>query len=515
MVAREGAMDTATRCAIYVRVSSAGQEDGYSLATQEARCRAYAAERGWHVAGVWSDVHTGAEWRERPGLSALREAVRRRSVDAVLAFALDRLSRKQAHVAILAEEFDAAGVALDFVSERFEESSVGEFIRSAKAFAAEVEREKLTERTVRGRVARVRAGHLIPGPRPPYGYRWRDGRKGALDADPVTAPVAARIFADVAGGTSLNRVAAALSAEGIPSPTGKPLWHASTLSTLLHSPRYLGEAYGWGLRKAGATPQTFDPAKAIKLPAGTVPALVDAATWRAVQDTLGRNKQRSIGRAKHPEAALLRGGFVRCGTCGRAAKVRPRGDGRGVDYYCGPGRGLPCPRPTAMKGSLLDPAVWARARRVITDPATVAREVARLRETDPTADDLAAVDRALAEVTRQQTNLAGALAMLSTPEAMAPLAARMEELAARAAAFAQDRAAIEQRRAAWETAQGDLRGLAEWCATVARNVDRLTWEEKRLGLTALGFAVTLYPSGHEPRFVVTADVGGAMLSNTT
>ncbi len=35
------------RTAIYCRVSSAGQEENYSLATQEASCRAYAAEQGW------------------------------------------------------------------------------------------------------------------------------------------------------------------------------------------------------------------------------------------------------------------------------------------------------------------------------------------------------------------------------------------------------------------------------------------------------------------------------------
>ena len=93
------------RCAIYIRVSSGGQEDGYSLETQEARCRAHAETQGFDVLGVFHDVHTGAEWRERPGLSQLRQAVRSGELDVVLAFALDRLSRKQTHVAILADEF--------------------------------------------------------------------------------------------------------------------------------------------------------------------------------------------------------------------------------------------------------------------------------------------------------------------------------------------------------------------------------------------------------------------------
>ncbi|MFT4037630.1 MAG: recombinase family protein [Thermomicrobiales bacterium] len=181
------------RCAIYIRVSSGGQEDEYSLETQEARCRTYAEANELDVLEIFQDVHTGAEWRERPGLTQLRQAVRSGAIDIVLAFALDRLSRKQTHVAILADEFQHAGARLAFVTEDFENTAVGEFIRSAKAFAAEVEREKLAERTVRGRIARVQSGKLIPGGRPPYGYRWRDETKGQLEIDPVTGPVAQRI----------------------------------------------------------------------------------------------------------------------------------------------------------------------------------------------------------------------------------------------------------------------------------------------------------------------------------
>ena len=85
-------------------------------------------------------------------------------------------------------------------------------------------------------------------------------------------------------------------------------------------------------------PQWFDPEKAIRLPDGTIPPLVDRATWAAVQAILKRNKAQSIRSAKNPEAALLRGGFVHCGTCGRVMKVRPRSKG-GVDYYCGSSNG--------------------------------------------------------------------------------------------------------------------------------------------------------------------------------
>jgi site-specific DNA recombinase len=433
------------RVAIYCRVSSVAQEDGYSLETQEARCRLYADQHGLTVVAVYRDVHTGVEWRERPGLTTLRAQVRRAEIDVILAFALDRLSRKQAHVAILADEIAQVGARLEFVTERFEETAVGEFLRSAKAFAAEVEREKLAERTVRGRIARVHSGKLIPGARPPYGYRWRDATKGQLDEDPATAPIVRGIFTAMAEGTSLNKIADTLTRDRVPTPTGKGVWHASTLSTILHRPAYKGDAFGWGFCKAGASPQHFDPEKAIRLPEGTIPPLIDHATWDAVQAVLLRNKAQSIRSAKHPEAALLRGGFARCGTCGRAMKVRPRSKG-GVDYYCGPSRGLPCPHPTSIMGTVLDPAVWKRARSIIIDPATVSREVERLRGTDPTADDRRSVTRLLSEVERQRANIASAVGMLDDADAVAPLVVQLRQLAERQRALEAERVGLEQRQ---------------------------------------------------------------------
>ena len=502
------------RCAVYVRVSSSAQEDGYSLETQEARCRAHAEAQGLHVLGVFQDVHTGAEWRERPGLTQLRQAVRSGEIDVVLAFALDRLSRKQTHVAILADEFQHAGTRLEFVTEDFENTAVGEFIRSAKAFAAEVEREKLAERTVRGRIARVQSGKLIPGGRPPYGYRWRDATKGQLEIDPVTGPVAQRIFSSVAGGMSLHRIGKELAAEGIPNPSGQRVWHGSTLCGILHRHAYKGVAFAWGIRKAGVQPQTFNPDKAIRLPDGTIPALVDEQTWDAVQLVLQRNKAQSIRSAKNPEAALLRNGFVRCGTCGRTMKTRTRSKG-GVDYYCGGSSNILCAHPTSIKGSILDAAVWTRVRGIIIDPTTVAKELERLRHADPTGEELASVQRLIDDINRQQANLARAIALLEDPHASAPLVAQLASLSNRRKALEQERDSVQERRASWFAAQANLENLEQWSKTVADRVDELTWEQKRLALNALNVTVDIYPAGSQPRFIIKAEIEAQTVSTTT
>src|SRR4051794_18796996 len=121
-------MPTAARAVIYTRVSSVGQEDNYSLETQEAACRAIAVERGWEVAGIYRDVHTGTELFERQGLAALRESVRAGNSTIVLAYALDRLSRDQAHLGFLISEWDHAGARLELAMEKLDDTPLGRLL---------------------------------------------------------------------------------------------------------------------------------------------------------------------------------------------------------------------------------------------------------------------------------------------------------------------------------------------------------------------------------------------------
>src|SRR5918998_991779 len=94
------------RAAIYVRVSSTGQEDNYSLPTQEAGCRAWCDRHGFEVAAVYKDVWTGAEVFERPGLGRCRADMRDGAFAVLVVYALDQLSRDQNHLGLVLSEAD-------------------------------------------------------------------------------------------------------------------------------------------------------------------------------------------------------------------------------------------------------------------------------------------------------------------------------------------------------------------------------------------------------------------------
>ena len=81
----------------------------------------------------------------------------------VVAYDVDRLSRNQNQIEVLFDEAEQAGTQLQFGMEKFEDTATGRFILAARAFIGEVEREKISERTMRGKAERARTGKIPQG----------------------------------------------------------------------------------------------------------------------------------------------------------------------------------------------------------------------------------------------------------------------------------------------------------------------------------------------------------------
>jgi site-specific DNA recombinase len=125
----------------------------------------YAVQSGYQVDDkhVYREVYTGTELWARPQLTRLRDAIRSRQIDAVVAYAIDRLSRDPAHLGGLLTKAEHVGVDVLFVTEPLDHSPEGQLIRFVRGYAAKVEHETIKERTIRGKRARLMSGRLLPG----------------------------------------------------------------------------------------------------------------------------------------------------------------------------------------------------------------------------------------------------------------------------------------------------------------------------------------------------------------
>ncbi len=140
----------AATAAIYARVSTEEQ----SCEQQVTALREAAARMGLSVAEVLEETGSGAR-NDRPGLVALMEAARRRAIDVVLVWKLDRLGRSLLDLARNVDELRRLGVrlvavtqAIDLDPARYDPTA--RFVSNVLAAAAEYERALIIERTRAG-----------------------------------------------------------------------------------------------------------------------------------------------------------------------------------------------------------------------------------------------------------------------------------------------------------------------------------------------------------------------------
>jgi DNA invertase Pin-like site-specific DNA recombinase len=146
--------------AIYVRVSTNDQ----NLAMQEEELRQYCERRGWTPILYRDRGQSGAK-QDRPALNSLLSDLRKRKVDVILVWSLDRLARSLKQLLIISEECKSLGVDLVSLKQSVDTTlPAGRLTFQILGAVAEFERELLRERVKAGMAQARRAGKRIGRP---------------------------------------------------------------------------------------------------------------------------------------------------------------------------------------------------------------------------------------------------------------------------------------------------------------------------------------------------------------
>jgi putative DNA-invertase from lambdoid prophage Rac len=139
------------RVGLYARTSTHDQQ---TLGLQLEAMTCYIRDRGWTLAKQVKDVSSGV--RERPQREALLKAARRREIDAVVVWRLDRWGRSLADLVVTLQELSGLGVGFVSLTEALDLTTPsGRAMAGLLAVFAEFEREILRER-VRAGIAQAR-----------------------------------------------------------------------------------------------------------------------------------------------------------------------------------------------------------------------------------------------------------------------------------------------------------------------------------------------------------------------
>ena len=146
---------------LYARVSTHDQQ---TLPMQIAAMRAYAKRRGWKVALEEKEVGSGA--KTRPKREDMLKAARRREVDAIVVWRLDRWGRSLLELIATPHELHAVGVGFVSLTEALDMTTpAGRALAGMLAVFAEFERDILRDRVKAGIAeARKRVGRMAGHP---------------------------------------------------------------------------------------------------------------------------------------------------------------------------------------------------------------------------------------------------------------------------------------------------------------------------------------------------------------
>ncbi|MDQ2905778.1 MAG: recombinase family protein [Chloroflexota bacterium] len=470
---------------IYARVSTDPQEDNTSLDEQEAVGRQYSAEHGLHIGMVHREVFSGYQYREREKLDLMRQRYREGTIHGVVIRTLDRLSRSQVHNAILMEEMEHHHATLYCVKEAIDDTPMGKFIRMVLAFVAEMEREKIMDRTTTGRINKAKAGKVVSGSKAPYGWTWLYDDRGekTVVIDEEQAAILKWLAEQYADGVAAYNLMNQLNERGVPAPLGQE-WSHQTVVRLLSDPRITGKGAKIFAYQQRKTKQPLEP---IDLPDGTYPAIISEELFARIQQRREVNKADAIRASKEPEQYLLRAGFVRCGHCNKpmmAVKHRSQ-----YIYRC---THTDLNHTNVILAHPLDAQIWDWLQQLADHVTLIETAIELATSSGKREHDTAAIEHSIAIwQTKAQNYLSDLDDATLIEDTRTAVRSALNNATKIIIQLEEERAQIMAGRVDKERERAAYQEILAWCNQVKEGRAELTYQRKRDFLRMLGVVVVV------------------------
>lgn len=362
--------------AIYVRVSTDIQVDGYSIDEQLERLEKYSDAHSWKIYNKYVDPGYSGGNIDRPAMLRMIKDAREKKIDVVLVYKLDRLSRSQKDTLyLIEEEFLPNGVDFISMSENFDTSTpFGRAMIGILSVFAQLEREQIKERLAMGHVGRAKAGYWHGGSNVPIGYDFIDGN---LVINKYEALQIRQIYKMFLEGETIHGISKYMNEHYTNKYSSYK--DASQTGVILRNRLYIGKIKYKG--------QEYD---------GVHEPIIDEETFNRVQirykeiSSKWSDHYRSPYHGKH-----LLSGLLFCGNCGARYFVSTsrRKDKRYAYYKCYSRDGNTqmkkmdgCKNPN-YKIEKLDQAVLDEIKKLKLDPGYIDRIIAAESRTDYKEDD--------------------------------------------------------------------------------------------------------------------------------
>ena len=313
------------RCAIYLRVSTEMQVDGFSLDGQRNCLKRYAEREGMIIKEIYEDAgKSGKSIEGRPAFQRLLNDIQKGlTIDYVLVYKLSRFGRNAADILNSLEFIQSYDINLIASEEGIDSSQAsGKLLISVLSAVTEIERENIIEQTMNGRKEKARQGGWNGG-FAPYGYSLINGELIINEEEAETIKMIFELFANTNKG--LGGVAKELNLQGIKKNIRQngtlDLWTGNLIKKILDNPVYVGKiAYGRRTKeKVKGTKNTYHMVETDNyiLEEGKHEAIISEELWNKVTRKREKTGIQYLPTTGKNQVHLL-SGVLRCPVCGRA-----------------------------------------------------------------------------------------------------------------------------------------------------------------------------------------------------
>jgi len=464
---------TTKRAAVYVRVSTETQRrDGSSLKTQTERCLEYVRDNGMSRAVVLDDAISGTTpIFERPGGRELKRWIDAGAIDAVVMYTSDRMSRRDddgVDYLLLRGYLADHNVELHFCDTGLDRDDfAGKVVSSITRLLASEERNKITDRTRRGRADRANGGRVFYSGRILYGY-MRDGKlkESKIVICQDEAVIVVSIFKSyVKGLMNLRDIARELNDKGIPTPRHGKGWTEGTVKRILDNVNYTGV---WRYRDVTIS----------------VPELkiIERSTYDAAQERREKNKETA---QRHQRREYVLTGHLFC-TCGRRMCGGSGHGAKNHPYYACNNRAratIQDCNESYIRADTSDQIVWAwveqQLDRRILERGIDAMIARKEKEVAPSKERLQQVADLISKTDKRIVRLVAEMVDIDDDEARAAVKENVRQLTRQKAGLIQERDTLLQRVNDTQITPETKQAILETVEDARQQLHGATFKQKR------------------------------------
>lgn len=306
------------RVAAYARVSTDSDEQFTSYEAQIQYYTNYISSHpDWELVEVYPDEGiSGLSTKKRESFLRMINDALDGKIDLIITKSISRFARNTVDTLTAIRQLKEKGIEVFFEKENiWTLDSKSELLLTIMSSLAQEESRSISENVTWGQRRRFEQGKVTLPYKKFLGYERGETKDSPPVINPEQAIVVRRIYNLFLHGKTPGGIARQLTAEGVPTPSGKSKWQSGTISSILTNEKYRGSAR---LQKRF----TVDfLTKTMKINEGEVQqyyieesheAIIPPEEWDAVQDEIKRRKQ--FGKSYSGKSVLST--KLVCGDCG-------------------------------------------------------------------------------------------------------------------------------------------------------------------------------------------------------